>query len=176
MSELTKSDLIKKLRLLDDEASLRFTRKNKLQLVIVGGSALMLLDVITRVTSDIDAIRVSYELQEFLSDYNINTRVVAYESFFPYGYEDRLVKLQFQGKRIDFFTASLEDIVIAKLHSARKKDKEDIENKAVIAAIDWDLLEKLATAEDEVKASSLNSFRYNEFLDSYHDYVKRCKP
>lgn len=175
MQELTKEDLLEKLKLLDDEANLRFPRNKKLQLVIVGGSALILLNFITRVTSDIDAIRVSYELQEFLSDYSINTRVVAYESFFPYGYEDRLVQLQL-GKYIDFFVASLEDIVIAKLHSPREKDKKDISNKAVIAAIDWELLDRLATAEDELKAASLNNFRYNEFLDAYHDYVKRYKP
>ena len=32
---------------------------------------------------------------------------------------DRLVPLPIQGRRIDFFTASLEDIVVAKLYSDR---------------------------------------------------------
>lgn len=38
-----------------------------------------------------------------------------------------------------------------------------------------DLLEYLATAEDEAKASALNEFRYAEFLDSYRTYVRRWR-
>lgn len=39
-----------------------------------------------------------------------------------------------------------------------------------------DLLERLATAEDEASASALNEFRYAEFLDTYKTYVERWRP
>lgn len=80
------------------------------------------------------------------------------------------------GKRFDFYTASLEDIVVAKLYSFRKTDVQDITNPGVLNAIDLDRLEYLATAEDEAKASALNEMRYREFLDSYRDYVERWRP
>lgn len=79
-------------------------------------------------------------------------------------------------KRIDFYTASLEDIVIAKLYSGRDKDIRDITDPQVINAIDWAQLEYLATAEEEAQASALNPFRYSEFLDSYKSYVERWCP
>ena len=83
--------------------------------------------------------------------------------------------VRLDGRRIDFYTASLEDIVIAKLYSGRATDIQDIIDPRVIRAIDWDRLEYLATAEDEARASALNEFRYTEFLDSYHTYVRRWR-
>ena len=79
------------------------------------------------------------------------------------------------GRRIDFYTASLEDIVIAKLYSGRATDIQDIIDPRVLREIDWDRLEHLATAEDEAKASALNETRYAEFLDSYRTYVGRWR-
>lgn len=79
------------------------------------------------------------------------------------------------GQRIDFYTASLEDIVIAKLYSGRPTDIQDIIDPQLLKEINWDRLEYLATAEGEAKASALNEFRYAEFLDSYRTYVRRWK-
>lgn len=173
--ESMKNIIIKKLQDLDKEVYTYIDTNQRLRLVIVGGSALVLLSVIIRPTDDIDAIDASYELQEFLSDYGINMKVLSYESFFPYNYSDRLVKI-FEGLCIDCYTASLEDIIIAKLHSARPKDKRDVTNPSVLNAIDWCILERLALADDELKLSTLNDFRYNEFLDTYNDYVRRYRP
>lgn len=39
-----------------------------------------------------------------------------------------------------------------------------------------DLLEHLATSEDEAMASALNEFRYAEFLETYNTYVERWRP
>ena len=103
-------------------------------------------------------------------------RISSFMHNFPYNYEDRLVPLDIKGKRIDFCTASLEDIVVAKLYSARPTDRQDIIDPAVIAAIDWERLELLATAEDEARASAINEFQYNEFKDAYDEYVKRYRP
>ena len=43
--------------------------------------------------------------------------------------------------------------MIAKLCSFRDTDKADVESEAVRNSLDWDLLEHLATDEDELKAS-----------------------
>ena len=114
--------------------------------------------------------------QELLDKYDINTRVGTFVNNFPYNYDERLVPVCINGKRIDFYTASLEDIVIAKLCSGRATDVQDIIDPRVLAAVDWKRLEYLATDENEARASALNPFRYEEFLDSYKTYVERWCP
>lgn len=176
MDGFFKEDLMERLARLDEDADLLFDDDRRFRMVIVGGSALILLETITRATLDIDALDVSREIVDLLEKYDINTHVGTFVNNFPYNYEDRIVPVGIEGKRIDFYTASLEDIVIAKLHSGRATDRQDIIDPGVLAAINWERLEYLATAEDEARASALNDFRYEEFLYSYREYVERWCP
>lgn len=137
---------------------------------------MILLETITRATHDIDVLDVSPEIVSLLEKYDINTRVATFMNNFPYNYDERIVPVRLNGRRIDFYTASLEDIVIAKLYSCRPTDVQDIIDPNVLAAIDWKRLDQLATDEDEAKASAINSFRYREFLDNYKSYVERWCP
>lgn len=111
-----------------------------------------------------------------MESYDINTNVQTYINNFPYNYEERIKPLDIKGKIIDFFTASLEDIVIAKLYSYRPTDREDITSPTVVNAIDWEKLRFLATSEGEAKASALNETRYKEFLYSFEEYERRFRP
>ena len=95
---------------------------------------------------------------------------------FPYNFQDRLQPLPFGGTKVQFYTPSLEDLVIAKLCSFRDTDKADVESKAVRNSLDWDLLEHLATDEDELRASILNDWRYRDFYIRYQEYVERWRP
>lgn len=175
MEEFFREDLLERLARLDEDADLLFDDDRRFRMVIVGGSALILLETITRATHDIDALDVSPEIMDLLEKYDINTRVGAFINNFPYNYDERLVPVRLDGRRIDFYTASLEDIVIAKLYSGRATDIQDIMDPRVLQQINWDRLDYLATAEEEAKASALNEFRYAEFLDSYRTYVRRWK-
>ena len=175
MGGFFKEDLLERLARLDEDADLLFDDDRRFRMVIVGGSALILLETITRATHDIDALDVSPELVDLLEKYDINTRVGTFINNFPYNYDERLVPVRLNGQRIDFYTASLEDIVIAKLYSGRDTDVHDIIDPSVLREIDWNRLEHLATAEDEAKASALNEFRYAEFLDNYRTYVRRWR-
>ena len=176
MDGFLKDDLLDRLARLDVDAVLLFDDDRRFRLVIVGGSALILLETITRATHDIDALDASAELTELLEKYDINTRVASFINNFPYNYDERLKPLRLDGKRIDFFTASLEDIVIAKLYSARPTDRQDVIAPEVLRNINWELLDKLATAEDEAMASALNEFCYREFRDTYEEYARRYRP
>ena len=176
MDGMMREDLLKRLARLDEDADLLFDDDRRFRMVIVGGSALILLETITRATHDIDALDVSPEIMDLLEKYDINTRVGTFINNFPYNYDERLVPVRVGGLRIDFYTASLEDIVIAKLYSGRETDVQDIIDEGVLNAIDWDRLEYLATAEDEVQASALNPFRYADFKSSYDRYVERWRP
>ena len=174
--ELQYDDLVMRLKRLDEDASLIDHSEDRLHLVIVGGGALILQRFAERATSDIDALYVSPILMELLQKYDINTRVNAYIDSFPYNFEDRLKKLPIDGNKIDFFAASLEDVVIAKLHSNRNKDMQDIQSSTILQNINWNILEKLALAENESQASSFSRLRHNEFLHAYHKYVQEFKP
>lgn len=175
MSNLLKQDLLDRLTLLDEEASLLFDDDSRFHLVIVGGSGLVLLETITRSTHDIDALDLSHELLDLLEKYDINCRVQTYINNYPYNYEDRLVPIPISGKKIDFYTASLEDIVVAKLYSMRPVDRQDIISPEVVSSVDWDRLAHLALSEDEARASALNERRYKDFLADYEEYVKRYR-
>lgn len=170
------ADLYERLKRLDEDAALLYDDARRLRLTIVGGSALILLEVISRATLDVDALEASPELLKLMERYDINCRVQTYINNFPYNFEDRLKKVPIEGKKIDFYTASLEDIVIAKLFSAREVDRQDIISEKVLQNIDWNRLEHLAMAEDELKASVLNDKNYAEFLVNYEEYVRRYRP
>lgn len=176
MDGFFKEDLLERLVRLDEDADLLFDDDHRFRMVIVGGSALILLETITRATHDIDALDVSPEILDLLEKYDINTRVGTFINNFPYNYDERLVPVKVDGRRIDFYTASLEDIVIAKLYSGRPTDVQDIIDPKVIEMLDWDRLEYLAKSEEEAQASAMNPFRYREFLDSYEHYVERWRP
>ena len=177
MSAMMRAELIQRLKDLDEEASLLFGEAERLHMVIVGGGALILMELLPRATHDIDVLDSSRKLHSLMESYDINTRVQTYINNVPYNYEDRLVPLpDIQGKIIDFYTASLEDIVIAKLYSYRGVDHEDITDPNVLRAIDWDRLHNLATAEDEAKRSALNDRSYEQFLYDFNEFERAYRP
>ena len=166
---LGKDEIIKNLLLLDEEITLTFENDDRYNIIIVGGSALVLIDKISRATMDIDAISCSDELKPFMERYNINNNVIAYRNNFPDDYIERCVKLNVPTKKISIYTASLEDIVISKLFSVRPQDKEDICNPKIIAALDWDLLDKIVNSDD-FRDNILSDHAYKMFMLDYRDY------
>ena len=173
MVELNADDLLNRLKWLDRDASLLFSETEKFNMVIVGGGALVLMGYTMRATHDIDVISASYALFDLMNKYDMNVRVKAYENNFPHQYEDR-IKLLWAGESICFYTASLEDIVVAKLYASRPNDKEDF--IAVAPLVDWEILEYLALNENEVKKSALNERNYLDFLYDYGVYKERYRP
>jgi len=170
---MQRNELLNRLERLDEDASLIFESDKRFRLVIVGGGALVVQKYLNRATNDIDALDVSTEINNLLTKYDINSRVKAYLCNFPYNYEDRMVKIEIGGRRIDFYAVSLEDIVISKLYSNRSIDLHDIENETILNAINWETLDRIALDENETKLSSLNDRTYSEFRQSYEDYKRR---
>ena len=144
--------------------------------IIVGGSGLVLLGTISRATQDINALDASPAIRHLLAKYDTNLRVSTYINNFPYNYEDRLQRLPVDGRKIEFFTASLEDIVIAKLYSIRDVDRQDLISEEVLKNIYWERLKHLALDEDEAKSSALNEQSYRIFLYDYNEYIRMYGP
>ena len=175
MARLFRDDILDRMKYLDDDANSVFDSDGRFQVIIVGGGALVLHGYLTRGTDDIDVLEANHKLHELMQAYDMNGDVNAYINNFPYNYEDRIIHV-WSGLKIDYFTASLEDIVISKLCANRPSDMMDIE--FLVEMINWDMLEKLALDEHEIKASSLNETRYKDFLDSYEIFKRRyhtCK-
>ena len=173
MIVLSKEKLFERLKDLDRDATLMFQDESRYHVIIVGGSALILVGYTSRATIDIDIIGATKVLYDLFWKYDMNGQVSAHENSFPYNFMDRL-NLLWSGKKIDFYTASLEDIVIAKLCASRPTDKEDVE--AVADKVNWHLLEKLALDDGELKSSILNDHSYAFFLHNYENYVERFRP
>ena len=171
---LGKDEIIKNLLLLDEEIYLTFNNDDYYNIIIVGGSALVLIDKISRATMDIDTISCSDELKPFMERYNINNNVVAYSNNFPDDYLERCKKLDVPTKKILIYTASLEDIVISKLFSPRLQDKNDICNPRIVAALDWDLLDKIVNSDD-FRDNILSDHAYKMFMHDYHDYREEMR-
>ena len=173
---MMKAELMERLYRLDEDADLMFDDDRKFEMIVVGGSALILLNSISRATHDIDAINVPRDLIDLLDKYDINTQAETYINNFPYNFETRLVPIEMETRKIRFYTASLEDIVIAKLCSVRDTDRSDLVEETILRTLNWELLDYLATDEDELKASILNDWRYADFKANYDDYVGRFSP
>jgi hypothetical protein len=141
-------------------------------MVIVGGSAFILSGYNDRATHDIDVLFAENAMARIMASYNMNGSVAAYSDCIPYNYESRLQRLNIETKSVDFFVPSLEDLVVLKLYASRPSDIDDLSSSATIAAIDWELLEKLIYDENESKASILSERRWQEMCDAYEKFKK----
>ena len=163
--EMNKAEIIKRLMSVDNDMSLLDTTADTYSCIIVGGSALVLLEKIYRSTHDIDLINASDEIKQLLEIYNINMN-------FPDDYLNRIIPIDIPTKKVKFYTVSLEDLVVSKLCSMRDKDVEDIENELVYKSLDWNLLNKLI---DDVCYGMLSDFDRNALVINYNHYKERFK-
>ena len=170
--EMNKKEILNRLLQVDKDMALIDPTEDRYMCVIVGGSALVILEKIVRSTHDIDSINASEEIQGLLEMYNINMNVRAYLVNFPDSYLNRIVKVDIPTKKVEFYTTSLEDLVISKLASAREKDKQDIENERIYKDLNWDLMDELI---EEVCEGLLTDRDCRALRDAYRDYKERFK-
>lgn len=166
------NDLESRLLLLDEEANLIYNDNEKLYCIIVGGSALMLLGYINRATHDIDSIECHHKLFGLIEKYDINMQVRAHLDCFPEDYAERIKRLDLPTKKIDYYTLSLEDLVISKLLAGRSTDMFDIRSDEIIRDLDFAKLDTLAEA---IMPDLLNDRIKSEFEFSYNEYCKRYR-
>lgn len=167
-----KGEIIDKLIQLDRDMALLDTSDDLYTCVIVGGSALVLMDKIYRSTHDIDSIASSEKILPLLDAYNINMNVKAYLPNFPDDYRDRLVPVNIATDKVKFFTVSTEDVVVSKLCAGRDKDWEDIESAEVTKNLNWELLDRLI---EDVCYGMLTEYDERILKSRYKDYKERFK-
>jgi len=166
-------DLTDRLLRLDEDARLILDDDNIYSCVIVGGGALILMGYITRATHDIDVIYYKpQQLIPLMEKYDMNTAVSAHIDCFPEDYLTRAKKINLKTRKIDFYTLSLEDLVISKLSASRDKDIHDISSESVLSAINWG---QLAVLAEEMKFSLLSDRAISEFEQNYNEFAERYK-
>ena len=137
--------------------------------VIVGGSALLIRNIITRGTLDVDVLEVSKEVEELFASFDFNTRVKAVLDCFPYNYADRLELVNIETKSIKYYTPSIEDLIVSKLYAYRGKDIEDLEKIKKSKKYNKILLDNLVI---EARLSAITERRYKEMVDLYIEFFK----
>ena len=168
--KMFKNEITEKLLRLDEDMALLDPSAQRYSCVIVGGSALVMTDMIARSTHDIDSIASSEKLQPMLELYDINMKVKTYLLHFPDDYLSRLKPLPLSTKKVDYFTVSTEDLVVAKLSAGRGKDLEDIESPQVIGSLDWELLDRLV---EDVCYGMLTDYDVTVLRTAYETYKER---
>ena len=76
--------MLERLHRPDEDASLISDINIRYCVIIVGGSALILMGRLSRATHDLDAVSVLIQLYGLLAQYDINTNAEAYINNFPY--------------------------------------------------------------------------------------------
>jgi len=170
---LSKEELQERLELLDEDAASIFNDEGRYHVVIAGGGALILMGYMSRATIDIDVIDATNALYALFDKYQINTHINAHINSFLYNYPDRL-KLLWSGEKIDYYTVSLEDVVVSKLCANRPPDRNDL--KAIAEFVDWEKLEMLSSDEDELRTITMNDSNYFFFKQSYKEYTEEYRP
>lgn len=171
---MNKEDVLQRLKHLDMAAYLRIKDSKRYSCVIVGGGALMLLGLSDRVTYDIDILKsdIPKELFDVMDDLDINTNVMAYNNNFAENYLERAKLVELETEKIDFYTISLEDLIISKIAAYREKDIYDIMDIEIMKQVDYELLDKLA---EDIKYGMLNDYDVRMFEYGYNDFVTRAK-
>lgn len=172
MLDMGPNELRTRLQEFDRAVAVRFPGRS-FRLVLVGGGAMMLLGVLSRATSDLDALVFPAELLPLMEAFDLNGRVTAYQDQFAYSLEDRLVRLDVNTSAVECYSASLEDLVASKLHSERPTDEADVRRPEVLSALDW---ERLAEVVRDMEASTLVERRHRQFLANYRSYREECGP
>lgn len=171
---MDKNDVLNRLKSLDMVAYTKIKDNKRYSCIIVGGGALMLLELSNRATYDIDLLKsnVPRELFEVMEALDINTNVMAYNNNFAENYIERAKPVEIETEKIDFYTVSLEDLIISKIAASREKDLYDIMNYEVMKRVDYKLLGELA---EKIKYGMLNDYDVKMFEHGYNDFIKKAK-
>ena len=159
---------------LDDDLLSLVPYDKRIEMTIVGGSALMMLGLTahTRLTTDIDVMEAALELNGLLERYDMNQHVTSFRFRLPEKWFERRQKISFEGAVLDIYAPSNEDLAILKLDAYREVDRKDLEGIARSGELDYGLLEEIVNDDAELRVNydteeEWESFkaRYNEFID-----------
>jgi hypothetical protein len=138
----------------------------KIEIIMLGGTAVLFHCGDVRVTSDIDIYFQTDKYKDLFLKYNINNRAT-YVANMPENYESRIIRIM--GNELDnleVYILSKIDLVLTKTQRLTEKDVDDIE--ALIRKMEENEIKKLIFLGDK----STNEFLGVFFKDNWK-YIKR---
>lgn len=181
---MDKDELIEKLLRIDEDAYFANAspERRRASVVIVGGSALLLCDLSSKLTTrDVDTLQMNADnaaRQALLSDPAFNMSANAFCENIPFNFEDRLVRVELETMAIDYYVPSQEDLAVMKLYRWSPVDEADLTAPAFLERLDWDLLDRLVLDPEEAQASHVlasESKSYKEMRQRYLGYREEWK-
>lgn len=155
MEPFGKSEIMESLYELDDRLAARYGLYTQHEVVIAGGSALLLGDMAgdERKTRDIDVLRHTAEVTEFFSSLNMNDDVNTFLYDFPEGWEHRSQEVEGEWLALKVLIPSPEDLLLVKLESSRPKDIQDAVDMVANGSVDLGIAMKIACDPMELRFS-----------------------
>ena len=146
---------LKRLRQLDEDLLSVYGTCDRFEVVIVGGSAIMLRNLAASkaYTMDIDVLSAAKEIESLLARYDMNMHVSTFLYQYPENWEKRKVRIPFEGDVLDVFTLSNEDLAITKMLSWRERDQGDVKGMVEAGNIDFKKLDAILLDITEVQAN-----------------------
>lgn len=148
------SEIIEILKLLDQELIINDKFKSKtIDLIIFGGTSLILHNVIERATKDIDVFvsnledETKKEFVEIAKDYGLDFRGSTASGMFDDSFPEEFIKHDYNNnfKILKLKIPTIEFIVLTKIHSMRPQDQRDIlNNDDLLSKIDEKKFKKMA--------------------------------
>lgn len=162
MDKLDKEAILNRLFVVDEELKEILDKEEKIDLIIIGASAFLLKDYISRTTTDIDVFKIKQEnAKKLLVEYDINDFGGSVMTFCD-DFEERLEKINMDLDKINLYILSDYDLVISKLGSkTRPKDWYDLINSDIIYKIDFDELERIL--KENLCACIDEEYLWNDF-------------
>lgn len=153
MKPFGKSEILDKLYELDDQLAAKYGLSSQHELVIVGGSALLLGDMADaeRKTCDIDVLRHTADTTEFFKPLNMNDDVNTFLYDFPEGWEPRAQEINGEWLTLRVLIPSPEDLLLVKLESNRQKDFQDCTDMVANGSADLNIAMKIACDPTELQ-------------------------
>jgi len=165
--------IIRRFEQLDDDLLSLVPFGSRVEMTIVGGSALMVLGltVDTRMTTDIDVMEAALEMEGLLERYDMNQQVTNFRFRLPENWLMRRQKVPFEGMVLDVYTPSNEDLAILKLDAYREIDQSDLRDMISNEGIDMKLLKSILDDDVEMRVNYDVEEEWETFLSRYHEIV-----
>lgn len=127
---MDRDDLMRRIAELADDLEPYALGGSRLELIIVGGAALMLQGLVgvSRVTEDIDVLQAPFEALPFMRGLDMNNAVSTFPFKMPSGWRGRLCQVEVESDVLTVSTPSPADLVIMKLQAGRRRDINDVKD------------------------------------------------
>ena len=151
---------------LDDDLLSLLGDDRRVEIVVVGGSALMMLELVgdARMTTDIDVIEADKQVEILLERYDMNQLVSTFRYRMPENWHERRQRIPFLGVVLDIYAPSNEDLAIMKLDSYREVDKSDIREMILNREIDFIKLQSIVDNDSEIRINYSDEGEWETFL------------